>query len=319
MKNSEILTVAKRVVTEEAKALLVLSSTLDDVFSAAVLKIHERKGRVVLTGVGKSSHIAQKIASTLASTGTPALFVHPTEASHGDLGMIQDNDTLIALSRSGESSELKDILVYCKLNLIPIVAITAVVDSALAKRSDFVLRLPEHEEACSLGLAPTTSSIMMLAVGDALAVACLELKKFTKNDFKLFHPAGKLGLNLLKVSDLMHVGEELPLVCGDTTLSDVILEMTRCRFGCVGITNDYDHLIGIFTDGDLRRNLGSVELTKPISSLMVRNPALLDPDAYVVDAAQTFRNRRIPSAFICEAGKPIGILHIHDLLQRGFL
>lgn len=319
MNNSEILKVAKRVVTEEAKALLVLSNTIDDVFSAAVLKLHERKGRVVLTGVGKSSRIAQKVASTLTSTGTPAFFVHPTEASHGDLGMIQDNDTLIALSRSGESSELKDILVYCKQHSIPIVAITAVVDSALAKRSDFVLRLPEHEEACSLGLAPTTSSIMMLAVGDALAVACLELKRFTKNDFKLLHPAGKLGLNLLKVSDLMHVGKELPLVSSETKLSDAILEITRCRFGCVGITDGYDHLIGIFTDGDLRRNLGSVELTKPISSLMVKNPALLDPDVYVIDAAQTFKNRRIPSAFICEAGRPIGILHIHDLLQRGFL
>jgi arabinose-5-phosphate isomerase len=311
--------IARALIKKETDALSNLSLAIDQSFIEVMTKILTVRGRLILTGVGKSSHIARKISSTFASTGTPAFFVHPAEASHGDLGMITADDMVIVLSRSGESAELKDIVQFCKQFSIPLVGITACKESTLAKAANFNLFLPDVEEACTLGLAPTTSSIMMLALGDALAVACLEKRKFTKDDFKIFHPAGKLGLSLLKVADIMHSGDETPLVNLSHSLSDTILEMTRCRFGCVGVIDSSGHLVGIFTDGDLRRSLGSVELTQPISSLMVKNPASLDPNAFLVDAAQTFRNRRIPSAFICEAGKPIGILHIHDLLQRGFV
>jgi arabinose-5-phosphate isomerase len=319
MKNSELRNVAIRVIKKEAEALSLLSENISETFPAVVNKINDQSGRVVLIGVGKSSHIAKKVASTFASTGTPAFFIHPTEASHGDLGMIMPNDIVIVFSKSGDSYELKDVLLYCKKKLIPIVAITAIMQSSLANASDFILLLPNIDEACTLGLAPTTSSIMMLAIGDALAVACLEINKFSKNDFKLFHPAGKIGLNLLKVSDIMHIGKEVPLISSEASMSDAILEMTRFRFGCVGVTDEAGSLIGIFTDGDLRRSLISVNLSSPISGLMVKNPELLDPNSYIVDAIKIFKNRRIPSAFVCSSTKPIGILHIHDILQKGFL
>lgn len=317
--NQHILSLGQKIIKQEASSLLLLGNSLNDSFCSAVEMISGLRGRLIVSGIGKSGHIGRKIASTFTSTGTPAIFLHPSEASHGDLGIIKSGDLVIALSRSGESPELQDTLIYCKQNSVPVIAVTAYPNSTLAKASSCIINIPEIEEACSLGLAPTTSSVMMLAIGDALAVTCLGLNNFTKNDFKVFHPAGKLGLSLLKVSEVMHIGAGVPLVRWDGTLSHAILEMTRCRFGCVGITDDCGELIGIFTDGDLRRSLGSVDLTRPISNLMVKDPAMLDPDTHVVEAAQTFRDRRIPSAFICTAKKPIGILHIHDLLQRGFL
>jgi len=276
-------------------------------------------GRVILTGVGKSSHIAKKISSTFASTGTPAFFIHPTEASHGDLGMITADDMVIAFSRSGESAELKDIVLFCKQLSIPLIGITASKDSTLAKSANLNLFLPNVDEACTLGLAPTTSSVMMLSLGDALAVACLEKRKFTKDHFKVFHPAGKLGLNLLKIADFMHVGDEIPLVDSSASLSDAILEMTRCRFGCVGVIDLSLQLVGIFTDGDLRRNLISTDLSRSITELMTRDPQTLEADAYAMDVVKVFRDKRIPSIFVCRNMKPIGLLHLHDLLQKGML
>jgi arabinose-5-phosphate isomerase len=318
MKNLRLQIIAKSVIKQEAEALMALADTLDDAFSECVTEITGRKSRLALTGIGKSSHIARKAASTFASTGTSAFFIHPTEASHGDLGMIQGKDVLLALSRSGESSELGDIVKYCKNNNILVISITAFPNSSLAKSSDIILKIPNVREACILGLAPTTSSVMMLAICDALAMACLEVNGFAKDDFKTLHPAGNLGSSLQRVSEIMHVGE-IPLLSRNASLSEAILEMTRCRFGCVGITDDCGLLIGIFTDGDLRRSIDVIHLTQTIYPLITRNPVLLDPDEFIIDAAQKFNDRRIPSAFVCTRGKPVGILHIHDLLAKGFL
>lgn len=315
----DLLSLGKRLINDEASALKALSASLTQDFEHVVNVIANLKGRVITSGVGKSSHIAKKITSTFASTGTPAFFIHPTEASHGDLGMITAVDILIAFSRSGESSELKDIILFCKQQSIPLVGITTVRDSTLAKTANLNLFLPDLDEACTLGLAPTTSSIMMLALGDALAVACLEKRRFTKENFRVFHPAGKLGLSLLKVADIMHVGDELPLVDSSASLSDAILEMTRCRFGCVGFIDHTGQLVGIFTDGDLRRNISSTDLSRPMIELMTKDPQMLDADAYAMDVVRIFRDKRIPSIFVCRDIKPIGLLHLHDLLQKGFL
>jgi len=319
MQSKKILEIANEVIKKESQALMMLCNTLDESFTSVVNKINGIRGRIIFIGVGKSSHIAKKVASTFASTGSPAFFLHPTEASHGDLGMIQSEDILIAFSRSGASIELEDTIIYCKSQSIPVIAVTAGKESSLAKISDFVLLLPDIDEACTLGLAPTTSSVMMLALGDALAITCMECKNFTKSDFKAFHPAGKLGLSLLKVSEIMHVGKEVPLVNVAAPISEAILEMTRCRFGCVGITDQTSKLIGIFTDGDLRRNLLTVNLENPILDVMIKNPELLNPDLYAIEVIRIFKNKRIPSAFVCREGSPIGILHLHDLLQRGFV
>jgi arabinose-5-phosphate isomerase len=304
---------------QESRALISLSQLLSESFSKSIDLILDSCGHIVLTGVGKSSHIAQKIASTFASTGTLSIFIHPTEASHGDLGMVKGGDVLIALSKSGESSELFDLLYYCKNQSIPIVGITANETSSLARISTHAILIPSLPEACSLGLAPTTSTTMMLALGDAMAVVCAEQRKFSRSDFKLFHPGGNLGQSLLKVSDLMHTGEAIPLANQSATLSDAIIEMTRCRFGCVGIVDVSSELKGIFTDGDLRRNLRRVDLNTKIIEVMTINPTRLNSDTFIVEIIDIFKSKRIPSAFVCEDNKVIGILHIHDLLQRGLL
>ena len=291
MQSKKILQIANEVIKKESQALLMLCNTLDEDFASVVNLINAKSGKIIFIGVGKSSHIAKKVASTFASYGTPAFFLHPTEASHGDLGMIQAEDILIAFSRSGESIELEDTLLYCKSHSIPVIAVTVGKESSLAKTSDLVILLPDIEEACTLGLAPTTSSVMMLALGDALAITCMEYKSFTKNDFKVFHPAGKLGLSLLKVAEIMHIGKEIPLVNVAAPVSEAILEMTRCRFGCVGITDQTSKLIGIFTDGDLRRNLQKVNLENPILDVMVKNPELLNPDLYAQEVIEIFKNK----------------------------
>lgn len=318
-REKSIISVAAGFIQKEADALTRLSLAVDQSFVEVLKQILILKGRVVLTGVGKSSHIAKKIASTFASTGTPAFFVHPTEASHGDLGMITAGDMVIVFSRSGESAELEDIILFCNQRSILVVGMTASPDSMLAKAANLNLFLPDVKEACTLGLAPTTSSTMMLALGDALAVACLEQRKFTKENFKVFHPAGKLGYSLLKVFDIMHGSDEVPLVESSSALSEAILEMTRCRFGCVGILDDSSALVGVFTDGDLRRNLMSTDLSRPIADLMTKNPQILDVDSYVIDVIKIFKDKRISSVFACRNNKPVGIVHLHDLLQKGFL
>jgi arabinose-5-phosphate isomerase len=317
MEQRDIFEAARLMITAESQALVRLADSLDNAFERAVEQILTISGRVVVSGVGKSGYIARKVAATLSSTGTVATFVHPVEASHGDLGMIRENDLLIALSRSGESNELDDIVTYCSDLRLPIIAITSNAASKLSRKSSITLLMPDLNEACTLGLAPTNSSIMMLSMGDALANCCLIKRGFTKDDFKKLHPAGSLGRLLLKASDVMHGNDQVPLVNEYGTVFDAILEMTRCRFGCVGVINAQEKLIGIFTDGDLRRKSAYLDLTQPITKLMSPNPKFVEPSVKLSDIIKILKNCRIPSIFVCAECRPIGILHIHDFLQIG--
>ena len=306
-----------RVLRLEAEALLRLADTLGDAFERALDCLAAVQGRVVVTGMGKSGHIAKKIAATLASTGTPAQFVHPGEASHGDLGMIARNDAVVALSNSGETSELADVIAYTRRFGIPLVAISRNPGSPLAEQADILLQLPAAAEACALGLAPTTSTTMMLALGDALAVALYERRGFSADDFSVFHPGGKLGRQLLRVSDIMHKDAELPVAPLGTTMSEVILTMTRGRFGCVGIVDRDGLLAGIITDGDLRRHMNPNLLAASAETIMTRRPKTIRPGALVAEAIGQMNMLAITSLFVTEAEKPLGIIHIHDCLRTG--
>ncbi|MDG2205117.1 MAG: KpsF/GutQ family sugar-phosphate isomerase [Alphaproteobacteria bacterium] len=308
---------ARRVLSAEAKALIALSDSLGPSFVRALDIFATTEGRVIVSGMGKSGHIGNKIAATLASTGTPSFFVHPAEASHGDLGMITENDSLFALSNSGETSELADIVTYAARFKIPLVAMTAVADSTLSTAADAALILPDAPEACPMGLAPTTSSTMMLALGDAMAVALLERRKFSSADFKELHPGGKLGQRLMKVADIMHKGDELPLVTPDTLMSDVLLEMTAKRFGCVGIRGTNGDLVGMITDGDLRRHMGSSLLEARAVDVMTEGARTIGPNALLSEAMAVMNTLSITNLFVVEQGGPVGILHIHDCLRAG--
>ena len=311
--------IGKKSILAEADALVVLAEKLDQRFSQVVELILNCQGKVVLSGLGKSGQIARKIASTFASTGTPAIYLHPSEASHGDLGMIEKRDIVIAISRSGESPELADILSYSRRFSIPLIAITAEAASTLGRAVDIVLLLPAMAEVCPLGLAPTTSTTMTLALGDALAVACIEGKEFKAAAFREFHPGGKLGKKLLLVKDVMHVRSELPLIAANVTVRQAVIEMSRARLGCVGLLDEQGKLIGIFTDGDLRRNLSAEIVEQPISLYMSRQPATIAPDTLVAEATQIMESKRIPSIFVVENDDVVGIIHLHDLLARGIL
>ncbi|MEQ8355693.1 MAG: KpsF/GutQ family sugar-phosphate isomerase [Kiloniellaceae bacterium] len=323
------LEVARRVLEVEARALTTLANSLNGAFVDAIARLAAVEGRVIVTGMGKSGHVARKIAATLASTGTPALFVHPGEASHGDLGMITPKDAVIALSNSGNTLELSDIITYAKRFAIPLVALTARDDSALAEAADIALILPSPAqgapEACPMGLAPTTSTTMMLALGDALAVALLERKGFSTSDFQLLHPGGALGKRLLRVSDLMHGPEDLPLCTRETTMSDAILTMTAGRFGCVGIVDEMKRLVGIITDGDLRRHMDKNILAMTADEIMTAKPRTIRASALAAEAV-SFMNTSSPP-FLCvfvvdEMGPPehpVGILHMHDCLRAGVI
>jgi arabinose-5-phosphate isomerase len=286
-------------------------------FAAAIDVIRTAQGRVIVTGMGKSGHVARKIASTFASTGTPAYFVHPGEASHGDLGMIANNDVILALSWSGETAELKNITDYSRRYGIKLIAITAIPDSALAKVSDVVLTLPQAREACPHNLAPTTSSLMQLALGDALAVALLESHGFTPLDFGLLHPGGKLGTLLKTVADIMHTGEAMPLSPLGTRMSDAILEMTTKGFGCVGITDARGTLVGIITDGDLRRHMRANLLDARVDEVMTRGAKTVRRDQLLSETLDVLNVMKVTALFAVEAGKPVGIIHVHDLLREG--
>ncbi|MBP2291846.1 arabinose-5-phosphate isomerase [Azospirillum rugosum] len=308
---------AMRVLRMEANALTALAASLDGAFTRALDTLAGIAGRVVVTGMGKSGHVARKIAATLASTGTPALFVHPGEASHGDLGMIAREDAVIALSNSGETHELSDVIAYTRRFAIPLIGITRRAGSSLAEQSDVALVLPSAPEACPLGLAPTTSTTMMLALGDALAVALLERRGFTASDFKELHPGGQLGRALLKVTDVMHKGDDMPLCGLDTPLSDVILEMTAKRLGCVGVLDDAGVLVGVITDGDLRRHLKPELLAERADSILSPRPKTIRPKALVVEALREMNEKQITSLFVIEADRPLGVVHIHDCLRAG--
>ena len=318
MENKDIIS-AKRTIDKEIEALRIMESELDETLTQALDVMQYTKGRVIVTGMGKSGHIGNKIAATLASTGTPSFFVHPGEASHGDLGMLTKDDVVVAISNSGETKELSDIILYCKRYGIPLIAITKNPDSTLGKTGDIVLKLPDDGEACPLGLAPTSSTTATLVLGDILAVRLLERKGFSKTDFRQRHPGGKLGSFLQKVSDLMHKGSEMPLVKEATSMQDALLEMTSKMLGCVGVTDGNGKLIGIITDGDLRRCLTPDVLNKKASDVMTRNPKTTGPDVLAAEAVNLMNNtgKGITQLFVVDEGKPVGIIHLHDCLRAG--
>jgi arabinose-5-phosphate isomerase len=314
------LDVARLVLRTEAAGLQALAASLDDSFGRAVDLLAGATGRVVVSGMGKSGHIARKIASTFASTGTAALFVHPAEASHGDLGMIVPGDAVLALSNSGETVELADIVAHSRRFGLPLMAITAHAGSALAKAADVALTLPSAAEACPMGLAPTTSTTMQMALGDALAVALLTRRGFTEADFRQFHPGGRLGTRLRRVRDVMHTGEAVPLAAPDTVMDRALLLITEKRFGCLGVVDAAGRLIGIVTDGDLRRAMGPDLLSRNVTEIMTGSPRTIPPDALAVEAlhAMNARERPITTLFVVDAdNRPLGILHVHDLLRAG--
>jgi arabinose-5-phosphate isomerase len=286
-------------------------------FVAAIDLIRAAQGRVIVTGMGKSGHIGNKIASTFASTGTPALFVHPAEASHGDLGMITKSDVVLALSWSGETAELKNITDYSRRHNIGLIAMTANAESTLAKAADVVLTLPQAREACPHNLAPTTSALMQLALGDALAIALLESHGFTALDFGLLHPGGKLGALLKTVRDMMHSGERVPLAPLGTRMSEAIIEMTTKGFGCVGIVDARGLLVGIITDGDLRRHMRNDLLDTRVDDVMTRKPKTVRPDQLISETLELLNAMKVTALFAVEGGKPVGVIHVHDLLRAG--
>ncbi len=286
-------------------------------FVAAINLIRAAQGRVIVTGMGKSGHVGHKIASTFASTGTPALFVHPAEASHGDLGMITKNDVILALSWSGETAELKNLTDYSQRHNIGLIAMTASPDSTLAKTADVVLALPQAREACPHNLAPTTSALMQLALGDALAIALLESHGFTAVDFGLLHPGGKLGTLLKQVRDLMHSDASVPLAALGTRMADAIIEMSSKGFGCVGITDARGQLVGIITDGDLRRHMRNNLLDAKVDDVMTRSPKTVRPDQLISETLELLNSMKVTALFAVDAGKPVGIIHVHDLLRAG--
>jgi arabinose-5-phosphate isomerase len=308
------------VLATEAAGLRALAAGLGPEFSRAVDHLSEASGRIVVSGMGKSGHVARKIAATLASTGTPALFVHPAEASHGDLGMILPGDAILALSNSGETAELADIVAHARRFGLKLVAITTRADSTLAEAADVTLLLPRAAEACPMGLAPTTSTTMQMALGDALAVALLKRRGFTEADFHRIHPGGRLGARLRRVRELMHTGDDVPLAATGMAMDRALVLMTEKRFGCLGVTSADGALIGIITDGDLRRAMGPDLLTKPVEGIMTRAPRTIGPDALAAEAlhAMNAHERPVTALFVVGTdGKVAGILHIHDLLRAG--
>lgn len=298
----------------------VLGNGLGEVFSQVIARIRAAKGRVVISGMGKSGHVGRKIASTFASTGTPATFVHPSEASHGDLGMITADDLVLALSWSGETRELSDIVNYTRRFGVALIAITSAPHSTLARSADICLTLPVIEEACPHGLAPTTSALLQMAIGDALAVALLEARGFSATDFRDLHPGGKLGASLTFVRTVMHANEAVPLVPEGTRMSDAVVVMTRQGFGCVGVTDAAGRLIGIVTDGDLRRHMAPDLMTRLIDAVMTRRPKTARPDSLASDALRLMETApRVTALFVVEGDRPIGIVHMHDLLRIGLV
>lgn len=310
---------AVKTIEREIEALEILKNELDENLSKALDLLQATKGRVIVTGMGKSGHIGRKISATFASTGTVSFFVHPGEASHGDLGMISDDDVVIAISNSGESKELSDILVYAKRHNIPLIAITRNPESSLGKNSTLVLKLPNNGEACPLGLAPTSSTTSTLVLGDVLAVALMERRGFSAADYHQRHPGGKLGAILCHVSDIMHKGNEMPIIGENAIMQDALLVMSEKMLGCVGIVNEAGELEGIITDGDLRRWMSPDLITEKVVKVMTKNPKTISPDALVVDAINVMNNtgRGITNLFVVDGKKPIGVIHIHDCLKIG--
>ncbi|HKA81340.1 MAG TPA: KpsF/GutQ family sugar-phosphate isomerase [Xanthobacteraceae bacterium] len=320
-RGGDLIASAVRTLEAEAGGITTLSAAIHDglgrAFIAAVELISGAQGRLIVTGMGKSGHVGRKIAATFASTGTPAFFVHPGEASHGDLGMITKDDVIMALSWSGETVELKDLTDYSRRFRIGLIAVTSVADSTLGRAADVVLALPQAREACPHNLAPTTSTLMQAALGDALAVALLESRGFTAIDFGMRHPGGRLGAMLKFVRDIMHTGDAIPLAPVGTAMSEAIAEMTAKTFGCVGITDQRGDLVGIITDGDLRRHMSPNLLERKVEEVMTRGPKTVRPDQLVSEALELLNSMKKTQLIVVDAGKPVGVVHFHDLLRAG--
>jgi arabinose-5-phosphate isomerase len=317
----DLIASAVRTLEAEAGGITMLSAAIHDglgrAFIAAVELISGARGRLIVTGMGKSGHVGRKIAATFASTGTPAFFVHPSEASHGDLGMITPDDVIMALSWSGETAELKDLIDYSRRFRIALIAVTSAADSTLGRAADVVLAVPQAREACPHTNAPTTSTLMQAALGDALAVALLESRGFTAVDFGRFHPGGRLGAMLKFVRDIMHTGAEIPLAAVGSRMSEAIAEMTAKTFGCVGITDQRGHLVGIITDGDLRRHMSANLLELKVEDVMTKGPKTVRPDQLVSEALELLNSMEKTQLIVVDAGKPVGVVHFHDLLRAG--
>ena len=316
MSDFDAVAVGRRVLGEEAHALGLMANSLGEEFRAAVDLIGEATGRIILTGVGKSGHVGRKIAATLASTGTSALFVHATEASHGDLGMIGAGDVILALSKTGETRELADTIAYAKRFGIPLIAMTASATSALGRAADILLQLPDVAEAADVLNAPTTSTTLQIALGDALAVALVERRGFTPQEFGQFHPGGKLGAMLRTVAELMHGADELPLVSPTAPMSIALLQMSEKRFGCVGVASTDGKLLGLITDGDLRRHMVGL-MDHKAGEVMTRDPLTVPPSLLASEALKRMNDSRVTVLFVVDDGKPVGIVHVHDLLRAG--
>ena len=320
-RSANLIASAVRTLEVEATGITTLSSAIHDglgrAFIAAVELISGARGRLIVTGMGKSGHVARKIAATFASTGTPAFFVHPSEASHGDLGMITPDDVIMALSWSGETVELKDLIDYSRRFRIGLIAVTAVSDSTLGRAADVVLAVPQAREACPHNLAPTTSTLMQAALGDALAIALLESRGFTAVDFSRLHPGGRLGAMLKFVRDIMHTGSDIPLATVGTHMSEAIAEMTAKTFGCVGITDRRGLLVGIITDGDLRRHMSANLLDLKVEEVMTSRPKTVRPDQLVTEALELLNSMQKTQLIVVDAGRPVGVVHFHDLLRAG--
>ncbi|MGH7184709.1 MAG: KpsF/GutQ family sugar-phosphate isomerase [Pseudomonadota bacterium] len=320
-RRSEALASAMRTLQLEAAGLSALHAALTadlvDSFAEAVEALRACRGRIIVTGMGKSGHVGLKVAATLSSTGTPAYFVHPSEASHGDLGMITRDDIIVAFSWSGETVELGNIVSYSRRFAVPLIAVTSNPGSTLAEAAELVLALPQAKEACPHGLAPTTSTVMQLALGDCLAIALLESKGFTARDFKALHPGGQLGARLKFVGDLMHKGERLPLASADVVMAEAIVVMTEKALGCLGVVDENGFLRGIITDGDLRRHMGDGLLSRRAQEIMTPAPKTVSPDLLASAALEMINASAITTLFVVEGGRPVGIIHIHDLLRAG--
>jgi len=312
---------ARRLLQIEADALRAIEQSLEgpfgQAFELAIDTLIAVEGRVVVTGMGKSGHVARKIAATMASTGTPALFVHPGEASHGDLGMVTGKDCVVALSNSGETAELHDLIDYTRRFAIPLISVTGEKGGTLAQVADTALRLPAAPEACPMGLAPTTSTTMMLALGDALSVALIERRGFSAQDFQVLHPGGKLGRRLLRVAELMHTGDRLPLIDMTASMGDAVITMSGKALGCVGVVDGNGRLIGIITDGDLRRHMGPDLISLSVAEVMTQSPRTIRPKALAAEALGLMNAKAITSLFVVDDDRPVGVLHIHDCLRAG--
>ncbi|MEP3049072.1 MAG: KpsF/GutQ family sugar-phosphate isomerase [Roseibium sp.] len=319
--SQQCLVSAERTLETEIAGLSALRLALKDGLATPFKKtcdlIQASTGRVIVTGIGKSGHIGTKIAASLASTGTPAFFVHATEASHGDLGMITRDDVVLALSWSGETQELASLVAYTRRFKVPLIALTSGENSTLGKAADIVLKLPSVTEACPHGLAPTTSALVQLAIGDALTVAVLEGRGFTVQDYKVFHPGGRLGASLKTAKDIMHDGNSIPLVSTSTPMSEGIVLMSQKTFGVLGVVNGLNQLIGIITDGDLRRHVSSNLLDKTAGEIMTESPKTVPPNTLSASILELLNSLKITSVFVVEDGRPVGIIHLHDLLRIG--